>query len=130
MTSLSGNIHLEVEAIEPHECACKLSNEDPETRRETKPDGILTLSIHEDGWSTCVAIWGDGACGDDAIDNAKITCSTLSASYGIGHLKSPETCGETSTFRIAPEESNWEWESCEEFSPVNLRNVVLGISKL
>lgn len=50
-----------------------MPNEDPETRRESKHDGILTLSIHEDGKSACVAICGDGEKGDDAMDNAKIT---------------------------------------------------------
>ncbi len=63
------------------------------------------------------------------MENAKITCRTLSKSIGEGHLDDPETCGETSTFRSSPEKPNKECEECEELSPVNLCNVVLGMSK-
>lgn len=67
---------------------------------ETKTDGSLRSSEHENGESACVLICGDGAAGEDAIVNAWVTKKTLKKSKNV--FEPSEACGEAHTFYEVP----------------------------
>lgn len=75
-TESSPDVPLPDESCDPDCWACEVGAE-LEHAAETKTDGSLRSSEHENGMSAWVLICGDGAAGEDAMVNAKVTWKTF-----------------------------------------------------
>lgn len=98
-TESSSDVPLHDESWDPDCCAWEVGTE-LEHAAETKTDGSLRSSEHENGESACVLICGDGAAGEDAIVNACVTCSTFKKPKDV--FEPSEACGEAHTLYGVP----------------------------
>lgn len=107
LTSLPGDAPLKEESVDPAKCSNENVGVDPGHNRESKTDGSVTLSMHEDGTPAKGLMCGNGMTGEDTIENSKITNVALSKS---NEKTLAEACGERHTLKKLPADSN---KKCE-----------------